>query len=138
MVKMSRCLPVRLCTQARGFTLVELLVVMAVVALLLSLAAPRFLGHIDHAREATLRHDLQVMRDAIDKFHGDKGRYPNTLQELAEARYIRAVPVDPITDTTTSWRVVAPPPDAKAKGEVYDIKSGAEGNGTDGTAYADW
>lgn len=122
----------------RGFTLIELIVVLAILALLISLAVPRYFTHIERAREATLRQDLQVMRDAIDKFHGDRGRYPGSLEELVSERYLRSVPVDPITESAATWRALAPPADAQAEGELYDIRSGAEGNARDGRPYADW
>jgi general secretion pathway protein G len=120
-----------------GFTLIELIVVLTVLALLLTIAVPRYFSHIEHAKEATLKQDLSVMRDAIDKFHGDKGRYPDQLDELVSARYIRTIPVDPITESASTWRVV-PPTDTEAKGAVYDIKSGADGNSADGTPYSEW
>ena len=120
----------------RGFTLIELLVVMAIVALLLALALPRYFGHIDKSREVILKQDLTTMRDAIDKFHGDKGRYPQSLEELVEARYLRAIPIDPITEAPNAWVTVPPPADEE--GEVYDIKSGAPGTGKDGTAFSEW
>lgn len=120
-----------------GFTLIELIVVLTVLALLLTIAVPRYFSHIEHAKEATLKQDLSVMRDAIDKFHGDKGRYPDQLDELVSARYIRTIPVDPITESASTWRVV-PPTDTEAKGAVYDIKSGADGKSADGTPYGDW
>lgn len=120
-----------------GFTLIELIVVLTVLALLLTIAVPRYFAHIEHAKEATLKQDLTVMRDAIDKFHGDKGRYPDQLEELVSARYIRNIPVDPITESTSTWRVIAPP-DTETKGAVYDIKSGADGKSVDGTPYSDW
>jgi general secretion pathway protein G len=120
-----------------GFTLIELIVVLTVLALLLTIAVPRYFSHIEHAKEATLKQDLSVMRDAIDKFHGDKGRYPDQLDELVSARYIRTIPVDPITESASTWRVV-PPTDTEAKGAVYDIKSGADGKSADGTPYSDW
>ena len=120
----------------RGFTLIELLVVMAIVALLLSLALPRYFAHIDKSREVILRQDLTTMRDAIDKFHGDKGRYPQSLEELVEARYLRAIPIDPITEAPNAWLTVPPP--AGEEGEVYDIKSGAPGTAKDGTAFSEW
>ena len=120
----------------RGFTLVELMVVMAIVALLLAIALPRYFGHLEKARETVLRQDLATMRDAIDKYHGDRGRYPDSLQELAAARYLRAVPVDPLTERNDTWQLVVPA-DGEA-GAVYDVKSGAPGAARDGTAYADW
>lgn len=120
----------------RGFTLIELLVVMAIVALLLALALPRYFGHIDKSREVILKQDLTTMRDAIDKFHGDKGRYPQSLEELVEARYLRAIPIDPIIEAPDAW-VILPPPVGE-EGEVYDIKSGAPGTAQDGTAFSEW
>lgn len=125
----------------RGFTLVELMVVMAIVALLLALALPRYFNHLESSRETILKQDLAVMRDAIDKFHGDRGRYPNSLDELVSARYLRALPVDPITDRSDTWQAVAPATDEAGEsetGELYDIKSGAPGTARDGSAYADW
>jgi len=119
-----------------GFTLIELLVVMAVIGLLLSLAAPRYFRSVDLAREAALRQDLAVMRDAIDKHFADTGRYPASLEELATRRYLRRVPVDPITESADSW-VVVPPADS-ALGAVYDVASGAPGTARDGSAYASW
>lgn len=122
--------------KTRGFTLVELMVVMAIIALLLAIALPRYFGHLERSRETLLKQDLTVMRDAIDKFHGDRGRYPETLDELVSSRYLRALPVDPITDRADSWQILAPPGDEA--GAVYDIKSGAPGAARDGSAYADW
>jgi general secretion pathway protein G len=120
----------------RGFTLVELMVVMAIIALLLALALPRYFNHLENARETILKQDLAVMRDAIDKFHGDRNRYPDSLDELVNERYLRALPVDPITERNDTWQVIAPSGDEA--GAVYDIKSGAPGNGRDGSPYADW
>ncbi len=122
---------------SKGFTLIELIVVMAIIALLISIAAPRYFAHIDHSKEAVLKQDLQVMRDAIDKYHGDKGQYPANLEALVSARYMRSVPVDPITEKTDTWVIVAPP-DREVQGDVYDIKSGAPGQAKDGTAYTSW
>ncbi len=123
---------------ASGFTLIELIVVFAILAMLVSLAVPRYFAHLDRTKEATLKHDLNVMRDAIDKYYGDKGKYPDTLQDLEKDRYIRSIPVDPITESATSWVVVHPPAELNAKGEVYDVKSGAEGKGADDKPYAEW
>src|SRR5512139_382564 len=120
----------------RGFTLVELMVVMAIIALLLSLALPRYFKHLETSRETILKEDLAVMRDVIDKYHGDRGHYPDRLEELVNARYLRAVPVDPITERSDTWQIVAPPSDET--GAVYDVRSGAPGTAHDGSAYADW
>jgi type II secretion system protein G len=123
--------------RAAGFTLIELIVVMAIVALLVALAAPRYFRSIERARENTLRTSLNVMRDAIDQFESDKGRYPDSLDELVETHYLRAVPVDPMTDSATSWVVVAPA-DTGVKGHVYDVRSGTAGRASDGRLLADW
>lgn len=120
----------------RGFTLIELLVVMAIIALLLAVALPRYFQHLESSRETILKQDLAVMRDAIDKYNGDTGRYPESLETLVEARYLRALPVDPITERADTWQPVAPP-DAESGG-VYDVRSGAPGTARDGTPYAEW
>jgi len=122
----------------RGFTLIELIVVMAIVALLASIAAPRYFASLQKSKETALHTSLNVMRDAIDHFAADKGRYPDSLDELVTDRYIREVPEDPLTENSTQWVLVAPPPDAQARGNVYDVRSGAAGRGTDGRLYADW
>lgn len=123
-------------SSARGFTLIELMVVMTILALLLSLAVPRYFHSLDKAREATLRQDLDTMRDAIDKFHGDNGRYPGSLEELVTRKYLRAIPPDPITGNASTWVAVSPD-DASGAG-VYDIRSGAQGAAADGSRYGDW
>lgn len=119
----------------RGFTLIELLVVMAIVALLLTLSIPRYFNSIDSGKETVLRDNLRITRETIDKFYGDTGRYPKSLDELVEKKYLRALPVDPITDSTGTWVIV--PPDDADKGNVYDIKSGAPGKSRDGLPYGD-
>jgi general secretion pathway protein G len=121
----------------RGFTLIELMVVMAIIAVLLTIAAPRYFNHLDRAKEATLRQTLAVVRDAIDKFHGDTSNYPDSIDELVAKRYLRAVPVDPLTDSAQTW-VLLPPPAANGSGKLWDLKSGAEGDGADGKPYVEW
>ena len=120
-----------------GFTLMELMVVMAIIASLMTLAMPRYFHSVERSREAVLKQDLHIMRDAIDKFLADRGRYPLTLEELAEKRYLRRVPSDPITDSAASW-VIEPPPEAASREGVYDVHSGAPGNSLDGEAYESW
>ena len=119
-----------------GFTLIELLVTLSIVALLLALAMPRYFGRVELAREVALRENLHQMRDAIDKFYGDNARYPETLPDLVTKKYLRRIPADPITDSDKTW-IIVPPADPK-KGGVFDIKSGAPGNGKDGTPYQSW
>lgn len=119
----------------RGFTLIELLVVLAIIGALLTLAVPRYFQHIERSKEAVLRENLATVRDAIDQYHADTGTWPPTLESLAEKRYLRAVPTDPITERTDTWQTV-PPPEGEAA--VYDLRSGAEGTGLNGEAYADW
>lgn len=118
-----------------GFTLIELLVVMVIIATLLSIVAPRYFKSLDRSKETVLRQDLNVMRDAIDKFHGDTGRYPLTLDELAQRRYLRAIPLDPLTESAATW-VVIPPPHASEG--VYDVRSGSQEKAQDGTPYETW
>lgn len=122
--------------RADGFTLVELLVVLAIVALLVSIAAPRYFNSVEKSKEAVLRQDLSTMRDALDKYYGDTGKYPDSLDDLVAKKYLRKLPADPITDSTTTWVIV--PPEDSEKGGVFDVHSGAPGNGRDGTPYAGW
>jgi len=119
-----------------GFTLIELLVVMAIIATLLTLAVPRYFGSIERSKEAVLRENLNQMRDALQKYYGDKGKYPDALEALAAEKYLRKVPVDPVTESSTTWVVVAP--DDPKKGAVFDVRSGAPGQASDGTSYGDW
>lgn len=121
----------------KGFTLIELLVVMSVIATLLTIAVPRYFQHLDRAREASLRESLAVMRDAIDKYQSDMGRFPENLEELVGKRYLRKVPPDPITERVDSW-VLVPPPGEQGQNRVWDVRSGAEGQGMDGSDYATW
>lgn len=122
----------------QGFTLIELIVVMTIVALLASIAAPRYFASLQRSKETALRSSLATLRDAIDQYAADKGRYPDSLEELAAARYIREVPEDPLAGGHEAWVPLAPPPEAQAKGQLYDVRSGAAGRGSDGRLYADW
>ncbi len=120
-----------------GFTVIELLVVLAAMGLLLAVATPRYIQHLDTAREVALKHDLRALRDAIDQFHADQARYPATLQELVDRHYLRAVPVDPVTQRGDSWVIVAPVA-SSGSGAVFDVHSGAAGQAQDGSPYASW
>ena len=119
-----------------GFTLIELIVVMTIIALLISIAVPRYFHSVEHAKEATLKQTLGVVRVAIDKFYGDNDRYPSSIAELVSKKYIRNMPIDPITESTQTWVIEGPT--MESTGAVFDIKSGAPGKAKDGTAYADW
>ena len=119
----------------RAFTLIELLVVMAIIGTLLMIAVPRYFSSLRKAQEATLRQDLAVMRDALDKYLGDVGQYPETLDVLVERRYLRAIPVDPFTRSAETWIIV--PSDSPELAGIRDVQSGAEGTMVDGTAYSD-
>lgn len=119
-----------------GFTLIELLVVMAVIATLLTLAVPRYFTSIEKSREAVLQANLTLLRQTLDKYYGDTGRYPNALDDLVASRYLRKVPDDPITDSNATWIVI--PPAQPELGGVYDVRSGAEGAARDGSVYRDW
>lgn len=122
-------------TLCRAFTLIELLVVMAIIATLLTLVVPNYFGQSDKARDTVLRENLTMLRDSIDRFRADQGRYPQSMDELVERKYLREVPMDPVTRSRTTWRVVAPP---DGKPGVYDVHSGAKGKGKDGTDYSGW
>ncbi|MEY4564333.1 MAG: hypothetical protein RLZZ618_3610 [Pseudomonadota bacterium] len=136
MVKVMHLKGMGRCKRPGGFTLIELLVVMAILATLLSIAAPRYFESLERAKEAALQTNLRQLREAIDRHRADTGTLPETLQVLADKRYLRAIPVDPITDTATSW-VVAPHPDGVTSG-VYDVHSGATGLGRDGAPLSSW
>jgi len=120
----------------RGFTLIELLVVFAVIATLLTIALPRYFGSLDKSKEAVLKENLYQMREAISRYYADKGKYPQSLEALVDEKYLRKLPLDPVTESTATWIVVQPAdPD---KGGIYDVRSGAPGRSVAGTEYAEW
>jgi general secretion pathway protein G len=119
-----------------AFTLVELLVVMAIIATLLTIAMPRYFNSVDKSREAVLHQNLALTRAALDKFYGDHNKYPDSLEELVSKKYLRSLPADPFTGNASAWLLI--PPDAPGKGGIFDIRSGAPGNARDGSAYMDW
>jgi general secretion pathway protein G len=118
----------------RGFTLIELMVVLTIVALLLTLAVPRYFGSIDKSKEAVLRENLNQMRDAISRYYADKGKYPESLDALAAEKYLRGVPLDPVTESDKTWIILQP--EDPQKGGVYDVKSGASGRTRDGREFS--
>jgi len=119
-----------------GFTLIELLVVLSVIATLLTIALPRYFSSLERSRETVLQQNLALMRESLDKFHADKGKYPAALDELVSAKYLRSMPLDPITDSDATWISIPPPP--PELGGVYDVRSGAKGLALDGTEYQKW
>ncbi|WP_374581720.1 type II secretion system protein [Pseudoduganella sp.] len=119
-----------------GFTMIELLVAVTILALLVSVAAPRYFGNMDRAKEDVLKEDLYIMRDAIDKFYADRNRYPASLDELVLEHYLRKVPIDPFTRSNRSWILVTS--EDKGVTGVIDVRSGAPNAGRDGTWLKDW
>jgi general secretion pathway protein G len=120
----------------RGFTLIELLVVMAIIGVLLTIAVPRYFHSVERSKEAVLHQNLALTRQALDKYFGDNGKYPDSLDDLVAKKYLRSLPFDPITESSTTWLIIAP--DTADKGAVYDIKSGAQGIALDKSEYKDW
>jgi general secretion pathway protein G len=118
-----------------GFTLIELLVVMAIIATLLTIAVPRYFQSLERAKEAALRQDLSVMRDAIDRFAGDTGRLPESIDELVEHRYLRSMPEDPFTRSSATWELVMGEEGGLAG--VRDVHSGAEGVARSGVPFSE-
>jgi len=113
-----------------------LLVGMAVVVALLAIGVPRYFDSAGQSKEDALRQSLHGIRDAIDKFYTDNARYPEALGDLVEKRYLRAVPIDPLTESKETWVLVAPPEGASVRGKVFDVKSGAKGKTQDGVEFA--
>ncbi len=132
----------RLWKNKAGFTLVELLAVMAIIGILAAIAAPSYVRHTIRAREVVLLEDLYQMRQSIDAYYADKAKYPDSLDELVSSRYLRGVPKDPFTESTTTWIVVPPDPMPEsgdlAEGGVFDVHSGSNRVSLNGTPYRDW
>ena len=120
-----------------GFTLIEILVVLTIISIMMSLVAPRYFDSIDRSKEKVLQHDLIVMREAIDMYVSDRNIYPDTLQDLVGGKYLRAVPVDPITDRADTW-IFTPPSGDEFEGDMADVHSGTPLISSNGTAYEEW
>lgn len=128
-------------SSSRGFTLVELLIVMTLLVLLASITMPSYRNAVQRSREATLKEDLFRMREAIDQYYADKTKYPASLQDLVTDGYLRDIPKDPITDSKDTWTTVPAEPDPNnpsAEPGVYDVKSGSEATSMEGTKYSEW
>jgi general secretion pathway protein G len=126
-------------TRAHGqaaFTLVELLVVMAIIALLLTIAVPRYMNNVERSREAVLRANLALTRQMLDKYFEDNGKYPDALDSLVSNKYLRSIPQDPMTGSRATWVIVTPA--SPENGGVFDVRSGAPGTALDGSTYGDW
>lgn len=129
-------------TRARGgFTLLELMVVIALISVLAGMAVVQHRNGVVRAREAVLQTDLFRMRDAIDQYYADKGKYPASLEALVAEDYLRAIPKDPFTESTDSWQTIPAEPDPNnptAEVGIYNVKSGSDGTAFDGTKYSEW
>jgi general secretion pathway protein G len=125
----------------RGFTLIELLVVISMISILAAMGVAQYRNNVKRAQEATLKTDLFHMRDAIDQYYADKGKYPASLDALVSDGYLRKIPIDPMTQTADTWTTVPAEPDPanpSAEPGVYDVKSGATGTSMEGNAYSEW
>lgn len=124
-----------------GFTLIEILIVITLIFVLAGIALIQYQTSVQRTKEAVLKEDLFRLRDAIDQYYADKNKYPESLEALVSEKYIRLVPVDPITQSAETWQPVMSEPDPlnpSAQPGIYDVKSGAEGTASDGTNYSDW
>ncbi len=125
----------------KGFTLIELLIVIAIIGIIAGIAVAQLRTAPQKAREAVLKEDLYAMRDVIDQYFADKGKYPESLDALVEDGYLRKIPEDPITKSTETWQIVRSEEtdeDPDAAGGVMDVKSGADGTALDGSTYSEW
>jgi general secretion pathway protein G len=131
----------RLTRSDRGFTMIELMVVMFLISVLAAMGLAQYRNSVTYSRESVLKEDLFRMRDAIDQYYADKGQYPSTLDALVSDGYVRKIPEDPFTRSSTTWQTTPAEPDPNnptAEAGVYDVKSGSDATAIDGTKYADW
>ena len=120
----------------QGYTLIEMMIVVSIISILATMALPSFQKSLVRAKETNLRRTLFIMRDTIDQYYADHGRYPGSLQDLETEKYIRQIPMDPFTGNSDSWITI--PPEGFAEGNVYDVHSGSNKVGLDGTPYNEW
>lgn len=126
---------------ARGFTLIEVLIVVTLIVVLASVGLPVYQNSVHRAREATLKENLFRMRDAIDQYYADKTKYPASLEDLVSEGYLREIPRDPMTDSSETWQTEAAEPDPAnptAEPGIYNVRSGSDGTSLDGTPYSEW
>ena len=126
---------------ASGFTIIELMVVMTLIVTLSTIAVVQYRHSVVYSKEAALKEDLFRMKEAIDQYYADKNQYPAALEDLVSAGYLRSVPVDPVTNSASTWQTVPAEPDPNnplSIGGVYSVKSGSEATAMDGTRYSDW
>lgn len=121
--------------EIKGFSLIELIVVIAIIAMLLVVALPRYQASIDRSELVALSANLRAMRESIDRYHEDKGHYPESLQQLVDSHYLKSIPMDPITDSAETWAVVEETVDDESG--MVDVKSGARGATSLGVVYAE-
>jgi general secretion pathway protein G len=147
-----------LCFSRAGFTLIELMIVVSIIGILAAIAVPNYQWGVIKAKESVLREDLYNFRTTIDQFHADQGKYPDSISELKDRKYLREIPKDPFTKSAETWITVAPPPETSStpsgsvslssissgsssstpQGSVYDVHSGSNLIGTNGTPYNEW
>ena len=124
-----------------GFTLIELMIVMVIITILAGIGLAVYGNSVQSAKEATLHQQLHGLREAIDQYHADKNHYPGSLEALVEDKYIRQVPIDPITKSADTWQTTLAEPEPgnpSAEPGIFDVKSGAEGTSLEGTPYSEW
>lgn len=121
-----------------GFTLIELLIVISIIGILITLAQPSYQRAVTAAKEATLKEDLFILRDTIDQFYADNGTYPLALNDLAEKRYIRRVPKDPIAGSADTWTLIYFTDEQGQQNGIFDVRSSSDAIALDGTRYSDW